>query len=239
MKNLSISVVVSMAVFVAALTSHYHLVFFGDDELYNLYVADEQFARDRLQPLWPYGRVWIGFAEWSGIHYVTKYVLKDDESNFNRSVPSFTISSKGLGMAFLNSPEADEIRKRLQYLKYNFKYVFAHCPVWYPDDVDSIKAALEYYRRFVPNFKVQLESGKWVMLPRVIRKKFLGTYEVWSDNVLWEYQELQECLKMNEYLDTYGGTNFAAENSEKTIDLIRKRLIKISHDKKLKKLSRL
>ena len=239
MTSLFTSVVVNMAVFMAALTSHYHLIFFGDDELYNLYVADEQSARDRLQPLWKYGRVWIGFAEWSGIHYVTKYVLKDDESNFNRSVPSFTISSKGLGMSFLDSYEAILIRKKLQYLKYNFKYIFSHCPAWDPNDVDSIKAAINYYRPFVPNWKVQLDSGKWVMLPRVIRKKFIGTYENWKDNPLWEYQELEECLKMHDYLDTYGGTNFCQENAERTIQLIRNRLTKISHDKMIKKLSRL
>lgn len=228
-----------MAAYVAALTSHYHLIFFGDDELYNEYVADEQTARNRLQPLWKYGRVWIGFAEWSGIHYVTKYVLKDQESNFNRSVPSFTISSKGLGMAFLDSYDAIEIRKKLQYLKYNFKYIFSHCPYWTATDKESIKDALEYYRPFVPNWKVQLDSGKWVLLPRVIRKKFLGTCEFWKDDVLWEYKLLEECLKMHEYIELYGDTNFAAENAEKTIQIIRNRLIKISHDKLINKLSRL
>lgn len=207
--------------------------------MYNLYCADDKFARDRLQPLWKYGRVWIGFAEWSGIHYITKYVLKDNDSNFNPSVPSFTICSKGLGMSFLDSPEAIEIRKRLQYLKYNFNYIFSHCPSWNPLDVDSIKRAINYYRPLVPNWKVQLDSGKWVLLPRVIRKKFLGTNENWQDNPLWEYQLLEECLKMNQYIEIYGGTNFSQENSEKTIQLIRNRLTKISHDKNLKKLSRL
>ena len=239
MTNLFILVVVNMAAYVAALTSHYHLIFFGDDELYNLYCADEKFARERLQPLWKYGRVWIGFAEWSGIHYVTKYVLKDNESNFNRSVPSFTIVSKGLGMSFLDSYEADEIRKKLQYLKYNFNYIHSHCPVWYPNDVDSIKDAIAYYRPFVPNWKVQLESGKWCLLPRVIRKKLVGSYEHFKDNPLWEFHLLEELLKMHEYMNLYGDTNFAAENSQRTINVIRKRLIKISHEKNQKTLSKL
>lgn len=221
---------------------HYHIIFFGDQELYQLYFADEHLAHERLKPFWKYGRVWIGLAEWSGMHYVTKYVLKDLDSNFNSSVPSFTISSKGLGMNYLKSSDADEVRKKLQYLQYNKEYIYSHCPVWDPGNKDSLVESIDYFRPFVPDFKVELDNGKFVLLPRVIKRKLLGSYEHFKDNPLWLPVLLSQMLDMYNYLDMYGDYDLDHDNSHaydssvEKINRIRQRLIKIQHDKLIKKL---
>lgn len=213
---------------------HYHLVTFGDNDLYDLFYCDESKANERLKCLWPYGRVWIGIAQWSGIHYITKYVLKDEDSNENPGVPSFTISSKGLGMNFLDSPEALEIKKRLQWLQYNRDEVYRNCPFWSPDNLPSVEKALEYFRQFVPRFQVTLESGKTVPLPRVFRKKLLGTFEHWKDNPLWLPQQLKSVRDMLVYYRDHP-ESYNQEQYDLAIIRIRQRLLKVQYDKNLKK----
>lgn len=214
---------------------HYHLVTFGDNELYDLFYRDEAKARQRLQDLWPYGRAWLGIAEWSGIHYVTKYVLKDVDSNFNQSVPSFTISSKGLGMNFLESPEAVEIKKRLQWLSYNRKWVYENCPRWSPDDLQSVEKAIEYFRPYVPRFQVVLETNEVVPLPRVIRRKLVGSYEHFKDNPLWLPITLNSVRDMLIYFRDHP-EGYAQEQFDLAVSRIRKRLLVKQYESNLKKI---
>lgn len=215
---------------------HYHLVFFGDEELYNLYWIDEAAARSRLSSLWKYGRAWVGLAQWSGIHYITKYVLKD-ETQQGHSVPPFTISCKNLGMNYLDSPEADEIRKKLSFLQYNRSWIYKDCPAFSIDDYDSILHAIEYFRQFVPKFEVELESGKFVCLPRIFRRKLVGSYEHFKDNPLWLPNYLQMLKTSLDYERDFGDYDRNSSNttsfivSTTMIQRIRKRLNEYNYNK--------
>lgn len=89
---------------------HYHLIWFGDTFLENLYDQDVHKAERWLAEFWQYGNVDICQAEWGGIHYVSKYCLKQ-----NRNVPEgahdcFTIVGKGIGCNWLKSVQAERIK---------------------------------------------------------------------------------------------------------------------------------
>ena len=208
---------------------HYHLIVFGDDELYDLFYRDEQLARERLQVLWKYGRVWIGQAQWSGIHYVTKYVLKDIE-NQGYEVAPFTIASKGLGSNFFDSPEAIEITKRLQFLAYNRDWIYSNCPRFEFDDIDSLLAAKEYFRQYVPKFEVQLDNGKFVPLPRFFRRKLVGSFQHFMDNSLWLPNWIDELIEHYRLSENKGFQNLR-EISERKIFKIKQRLLEYNYNK--------
>lgn len=215
---------------------HYHLIFFGDTELYNLYWQHEALARQRLKDLWPHGRAWVGLAKWSGIHYVTKYVLKEP-MNQGHSVPPFTISCKNLGMNYLDSQDAIQIRKKLQFLEYNRDWIYKNCPAFDISDYSSIEAAIEYFRQFVPKFEVELESGKFVCLPRIFRRKLVGSYEHFKDNPLWLPNYLQMLKSSLDYergeaqYDRENNTAAWLQTSHAVIQRIRKRLLEYNYNK--------
>lgn len=207
---------------------HYHLLFFGDDELYDLYFKDEKLAVERLQSVWKKGFVSIGIAKWSGIHYVTKYILKEDLNEIENLglVKPFLIGSKGLGMAFMDSELALHWRNQLVWLAYNRESVFADMPAFSFDDLGSIDAALDYLRVYMPSFKLFLDDGRCVFLPRALRKRFLGSVEHFKDSPAWLYYSLLNLRNSIAYYRDFGDYD-ATHEKESWRDKLEVRVQKI------------
>lgn len=221
---------------------HIHLLFFGDDELYKAFFEDTEKARSRINSCWSYGNVHVCLADWSGIHYCTKYVLKDGFANLPDCVNKpFTIASNGLGMNFLKTEHARAIRGKLETLKTFQEQIFANAPAIDFHNEYSIQLALDYWRRFVPDFSVVLSDGRRVVLPRPIRRKLTGSFEHFKDNPLWVYNTLQVYLdsinyhKDNGDYDACHNVSMAMEKSLSHIDKIKQRMCIKRYNKRLKR----
>lgn len=171
---------------------HYHLLFFGDSQLQSLFDRDSVLADQHVFDCWQKGHVRVFQAEWSGVHYVTKYVLKDDDSfgiaHDLRQEP-FTIWSHGLGFDWLKTPEAERFKKQIGRFTAWKHEIYSAMPLLdYSDPYamfrssDLICRALDQY---LPSFKVQLPSGEWQYLPRSLRSRLLGKFEYYQDNPFW------------------------------------------------------
>lgn len=217
---------------------HYHLLMFGDDELYDLYLQDSHAAEERVKSVWKYGNVFVCIADWSGIHYVTKYVLKDGIGDVPPcSRLPFTIGSKNLGNAFLHSPVAEMWRRQLEYLTVHREEIYAECPYFDVSSRYSVLQALRYFKKYVPNFKVLLDSGKKVPLPRSLRRKLVGSFEHFQDSPLWLVNYLQMCLRSIDYYSEYSefdevhDINASLQQMYLRCEKIRKRLLEKKYNK--------
>lgn len=225
---------------------HGHLIIFGDHELENLYDRNSDLAVKHISDVWQKGRVHICVAAWSGIHYVTKYVLKENPDDWDKSVkvPPFTFASQGIGLHWLKSPQAMRLKKQLERMTVWREHVnesLAHrdfdtknITSWYR----SISDALEDAKPFFPDFRVLLPSGKYAFLPREIRRRLLGSFEHFKDNPLWLYNHLNTLRDSLAYyrdhsdFDKVSELPFSLQTSLHRVDKIRQRLI-INHYNKL------
>ena len=185
---------------------HYHLIWFGDENLEKLYQSDVHSAERWLAEFWQKGHVDINVAEWSGIHYVTKYCLKDDQHFPDGAVPPFTISSNGLGLPWLKSDQAERIRQQLMYVQFNKDKIYSHidlsCLDWKDHNhrIDQLKEMVEFLRPQMPDFKIILPSGNKGFLPRKLKRLLLGSFQHFKDSPIWLYSELQAWLETELYL---------------------------------------
>lgn len=217
---------------------HYHLLMFGDNDLYDLYFKDESLAKKRLERIWTNGFVSIGLAQWSGIHYVTKYILKEDLNEIKELglQPPFLIASKGIGNSFLDSELAAKWKRDLAWLAYNRQDVFDNLPDFCLNDTRSIDNAIDYLRLYLPSFKLFLDDGRCVYLPRALRKRLVGVHEHFKDNPLWLYQSLVNLRRSIDYYQNYGDYDMTHEKEswrdklENRIARINRRLNKRKYD---------
>lgn len=186
---------------------HYHLLFFGDHELEKVFDRSIHDAEDYVNESWQKGFVDVGIAKWSGVHYVTKYVLKqiDGVVNYDDVVPQFTLCSKGLGNGWFDSVECANIKRKIQY------YIDHRVSILEEvnnvlrlngemrNDIIAIGAALEVFEKYVPNFRVTLPSGRVAPLPRYYRRKLIGSFEHFKDNPFWFYDYLRKLRSSIEY----------------------------------------
>ena len=178
---------------------HYHFLFFGFDELQDHFERDFIGSHEVLRKVWSFGNVDIGVAQWSGVHYVTKYVLKYDEENYEDVQKPFIIASHGLGLPWLETPDA-------KYLKRRLLDAFRSHPLPSLRDIDvtDIHAVNDVYqdlRRYYPKLVAHTPQGFEVPLPRYLRDKMIGHFEVWSDNPFWMVNELRSQIDMLKYRD--------------------------------------
>lgn len=177
---------------------HYHLVFFGDSVLERLFWQDIALAEEHLRECWPHGNVWCGIADVSGIHYVCKYVMKEDINQISDQLP-FPVYSKKLGASWFQSDECALIRRKLEFLSVWKDEIYKNCPHFDKNDRDSLLAAKEYFSVFVPSWKVVLDSGKVVRLPRYFRKQLVGSFQHWKDNPLWLPNYIDTLIRSNDF----------------------------------------
>lgn len=220
---------------------HYHAIFFGDDKLHELWLKDVHFAEDFLTDEWQHGYVDINEAQWSGIHYVTKYCLKDGQDVPQGSVKPFFVSSNGIGIAWLKSTEAALIRRKLRYLVTHADELYSNIYLgdlnWNDprERINYIEQAIDQLRYYMPDFRVKLPSGQSAYLPRKLRRKLVGSFEHPLDNPMWMFQTLQELLETEKYLQLNGeydcthDVSIAQQNRLNHINVIRQRISKRKH----------
>lgn len=219
---------------------HYHLLFFGDYQLYEDFFRDTDSAQKRLTDVWKFGFVHIGMAGFDGIHYVTKYVLKDDLEWLPDSVVNpFTIASKGLGMNFLKTTQAEKFKERLRWLHYHVDKVYSSMPeVCY--DGSNLDEVILYLQKYIPKFEVILDDGRKIFLPRAIRRKLIGSFEHFKDSPLWLYIHLLQLRDSIQYYKTYGDydlqndVNMSYQKCLNRVEKINKRLLENKFNKKIK-----
>lgn len=220
---------------------HAHLLFFGDTELYQDFFESTEKAQARVNAVWTFGNTFVGVAGFDGIHYCTKYCLKDDLELLHPSqVRPFTIASNGLGMNFLDSDIGKKIKSQLDYCQRNKDKILAGCPDFSLADKSSIKTAIDYLGRFLPRFMVILDDGRKVFLPRSIRKKLVGSFEYFKDSPYWLWIHLNQLYDSIQYYDDFGefdsthDINHCMELCNLRIDKIRKRYLENKYNKHLK-----
>lgn len=178
---------------------HYHVLLFGMKVYDDLYSVDDTLCRDVIEKDWSLGECFVCIAEWSGIHYVTKYVMKFLEKDWNPSqVPPFVLCSKGIGKGFMNDPQFKYIKSCVNVHKY--REVLSRCPELDMSDVRTMFRSstdiINILKPFVESCKVTLPSGKSVPLPRYYRKLLYGSYSSWDKNPFCYYRYLQ---RINRY----------------------------------------
>lgn len=194
----------------ATFRSHYHLIWFGDDRLHDLWLHDVHFAEDFMSDQWQHGFVDIEEANWARIHYVTKYVMKEEQQCPDGAVKPFCVTSNGIGNAWLKSMQAAKMRETLKILSYNADDIYEHICLsdinWHDsrERLHYLRDAVSFLRPYMPDFRVTLPSGQKAFLPRKLRRKLIGSFEHFSDNPMWIYDFLSECLRTEEYLQVNG-----------------------------------
>lgn len=164
---------------------HYHLLFFGFDFLDEVFENDTEKANKLIADIWQKGFVHICRAGFDGIHYVTKYCLKE---NFNEladfQVKPFTICSKNLGASWFKSNQCMHYKRKLARLS-NLDIFDI---VGYVDmNKDYLRWCLEVLKNYVPDLKVELDDGRILPLPRYFRKRLIGSFQRFSDGPMWVY----------------------------------------------------
>lgn len=222
---------------------HYHLLFFGDDELYDSFFQDTELAQSRIAALWPYGFVHVGIAGFDGIHYCTKYCLKDDlEWLPDCVIKPFTIASNGIGMNFLKSDQCKKIKNQLEYCTRNAGEIFRNCPAVDFNEPDTINDAIVYLESILPRFQVILDDGRKVYLPRAIRRKLIGSFEYFKDSPYWFYNHLKQLYDSLKYYrenaayDQTHDVNMSMVQLQTRLEKIKKRYLERKYNSKIKTL---
>lgn len=226
---------------------HYHLIIFGDEELYNLYDKSLEAANRRIEASWQNGHAFVCVATWAGIHYVTKYVLKENPEDYNNTckLRPFTVASQGIGLKWLDSPAAAKIRRQLLDIC-NWKDEFNSHLAQYRDVETNdlrgwhrvLRESLDMSAHRFPSFKVLLPSGKYAYLPRELRRRLTGSFEHFKDNPMWYYNHLKSLCDSLEYyinnrdFDQANQLPMSLQVSLGRVAKIRQRLI-INHNKKI------
>lgn len=212
---------------------HYHMILYGFTALEKLFNTSAIVAEQALETVWQHGHVDVCVANYGGIHYTTKYVLKSMDQDFPDIEKPFVMASKGIGKSWLNSAECKRIRSKFN--KENFNKVVDGLPVvdWSsPVDVlrscNDILAAL---RPYVMDFRVTLPTGDIVPMPRYFKKKIFGSFEDWRCNPLAYYNYIKSLRNRYKYLVQYGeydethSETMESQKQKSREQTIRKRII--------------
>ena len=178
---------------------HYHVLLFGMSVYDDIYLRDDELCRSVIESDWKLGECFVCRADWSGIHYVTKYCMKYLDREWNDvGNPPFSLCSKGIGNGFLESDQYIFIKSCVNVEKFR-KFLndvpqldFTNHHTLY----STSNEILDQLKPFVESTKIVLPSGKSVLLPRYYRKKLYGSYENWKDNPFAYYRMVQ---KWNRY----------------------------------------
>lgn len=181
---------------------HYHIILYGFDALHDAYERSWLEANKLICDVWKMGNVDVGVAEWSGIHYVTKYVLKFVDEDYTGIQKPFIVYSKGLGKNFLHTREGRFLLSTVN--SKSFRKVVSAMPELDTSDIFSLNrtalAGLRYLAPHLPKLFITLPSGKKAALPRYLRRKLVGSFEHFKDNPYWLYNSLQQIVESTTYL---------------------------------------
>lgn len=213
---------------------HYHLLLFGFDKLQEVYESSVERANLMISDVWLMGFVDVGVAQWSGIHYVTKYVLKyDDQPDYEGIEPPFIVFSQGLGLAWLDTRQGRYYRSRIDVKK--IRQVYKSMPTLDFSSMETLRSssqhALDYLQKYIPSNEVELPSGQKGVLPRYMRRRLYGSFEHFKDNPYWLYNSLMQLYNSCDYIikrgeyDAVTGVSYAVQVRNFAKYRIQKRLL--------------
>ena len=185
---------------------HYHILLFGFDELFELYQNDWLKAHQKLREVWQLGNVDIGIAKWSGIHYVTKYVLKIFDDGFDGVEKPFLLASNHIGLNWLDTQEAKYLRRVLsKVFKDQSGRPLPQLDLSgdYENLVSSARDALQELKAIFPKLVVHTPQGIERPMPRYIRDHFIGHFEHFTDNPYWYIDFYQKIVDGYDYAMTH------------------------------------
>lgn len=216
---------------------HYHLILFGFEALRSVFDKSAILAEDALRQVWQMGHVDVCIAEFSGIHYCTKYVLKSQDDYFPGVVKPFVFASKGIGKSWLSSDECKRVKSKFN--KDSFNTICDQLPEvdWSsPINVEASTAnILKILQPYVMDFRVSTLQGEVVPLPRYYRKQIFGSFEDWRMNPLAYYNFIKSLHKRYKYLNKYGEYDAqAASTMEQQQQQERERIIRTRVINKIK-----
>lgn len=201
---------------------HAHLILFGFLQLEDAYKVGAWTADSLLQESWhdsegkTLGFVYTGRADWSGIHYVTKYVLKFDGNEDYQGIdkPSM-IYSRGLGSNWLFSQECIYLKSRIQdFMRRSKNFDCADLDFSSPESLRSSSyEALSSLRDVMPRLVATLPQGDKIVLPRYYRKKLIGSFEHHLDSPFWLFNFLSQIYEATNYLVEHGDYDRESESS--------------------------
>lgn len=214
---------------------HFHLLLFGFPQLEEWFKRSVEFAEEKLEESWTrdgdsIGFVNVGRAEWSGIHYVTKYVLKYLDSSYTEKEKPFIIYTRGLGNRWLDSPECHYLLRRIR----EYRMPAPCCELDYstPETLRSTSAdLLQQLRDTMPKFVCNTPQGQQIALPRYFRKKIIGQFEYFKDSPFWYYDFLTKLHEASAYLCDHGeydaesGVSYHQQVVDFAVNKIKQRLI--------------
>lgn len=181
---------------------HAHLLLFGFPALEKAYEEDWLKANKIIRDVWKNGNVDVGVAEYSGMHYVTKYVLKYvDFNDYSEKQRPFIVYSNGIGLPWLQTDEARLLRSRLDM----FKLRNVRIPElrMYDDPKQTLQCFRDAYSellKYFPLLQVTLPSGRRVPLPRYLKKKLVGSFDCFQDNPLWIMNHIKQVIQSTDYI---------------------------------------
>lgn len=184
---------------------HYHALLFGFDELSELYEMNWLKAHQDLRQVWKLGNVDIGRAAWSGVHYVTKYVLKYDGAAYDGVVKPFMLCSNGIGLPWLNTPECKYLVRRLRDV-FSDRKALCIPQLDFTNYQEFVKSCRDGYNELVqllPRLVAHTPQGVEVPLPRYLRNKLLGTFEVFQDSPYWYLDYFKKVIDSDHYVREY------------------------------------
>lgn len=215
---------------------HYHLLLFGFPQLEEAYRksvldANKLIYDDwvRIDPVtgdrYNLGFVDVGVAEWSGIHYVTKYVLKFDEQDYVGKQKPFVIFTRGIGSKWLDSLEC----KHLLYRLHHFRLPPPVCDLDYSTPDSLCRTAsdnLKEIKRFMPKLVCTTPQGNKIALPRYYRKKIIGQFEHFKDSPFWYYDFLSKLIEATSYIKEYAAydAESAVSHHQQVIDFAKRKI---------------
>lgn len=216
---------------------HYHLILFGDDLLQSKFDESVDKAVAHVQSIWKYGFVHVCQATFGGIHYVTKYCLKEDVDDLTfEQVQPFTIASKNLGSSFFDTDECFRIKRQLDFLVLHRDEIYSKIGIIH-NDKNYLKRLLYELTPYFPKFETCLDDGRKVYLPRYFRRHLVGQFEHFKDSPLWvleHIQKLYDSLCYYEMFSEYDRSHkmsAAHEAMISRIEKINKRLSQQKHNK--------
>lgn len=215
---------------------HAHLILFGFPQLEDAYKTGAWTADSLLQKFWhdangkTLGFVYTGRADWSGIHYVTKYVLKfDGHDNYDGVEKPSIVYTRGLGNRWLNSPECVYLRSRIQKFISEARFRSPEYVLDFstPESLrDSARDELISLKEYMPKLVCTLPSGDKVALPRYYRKKLIGSFEHFMDNPFWLYDFYSKLYEATNYLVEHGDYDRESDQSyySQIVEFAKKRI---------------
>lgn len=197
---------------------HYHLILFGFPQLEEAYQRGVVAANKLLSDNWvridshtgiryPLGFVDVGRAEWSGIHYVTKYVLKFIDEDYIGKQKPFVLFTRGIGKNWFKSAECSYIKRRLEEFVDRYKFIDPGVELDYSSPTalrDSAYDCMQELSSVVPKLVVTLPQGNRIAMPRYYRKKLIGSFEHFMDNPFWIYNLYSQLHEAASYLVDHG-----------------------------------